>query len=130
VFLGTPHRGSRVADWSSIVTGIAKVMFLGRPRKLLDDLKTNCKALSDISEDFINIVSRFTIKSFFEENRLNHVIIVCASYHLKACTNHNQVVNKDSATMKITQEEAIPMEGDHRQIARFSGPDDDRFQAL
>jgi hypothetical protein len=39
-------------------------------------------------------------------------------------------VDKDSATMKITQEEAIPIEGDHRQIARFTGPEDDRFQAV
>lgn len=76
--MGTLHRGSKVADWSSMVSGIAKVMFLSPPRRLLDDLKTNCKALSDISEDFINIVSRFTIKSFFEENKSIHAIIVCA----------------------------------------------------
>jgi hypothetical protein len=76
--MGTPHRGSKVADWSSMVSGIGKLMFLSLPRRLLHDLKTNCKAWSDISEDFINIVSRFTIKSFFEENKSIRVITVRA----------------------------------------------------
>jgi hypothetical protein len=32
--------------------------------------------------------------------------------------------------MKVSQEEAIPMEGHHRDICRFSGPDDERFEAV
>lgn len=57
--------------------------------------------------------------------------LLCVPHcYFKAFTDRNQVVDKDSATMKITQEEAIPIEGDYRQIARFSGPEDDRFQAV
>lgn len=32
--------------------------------------------------------------------------------------------------MRITQEEAIPITGHHRDICRFSGPDDQRFEAM
>ncbi|RYP53829.1 hypothetical protein DL768_001280 [Monosporascus sp. mg162] len=41
-----------------------------------------------------------------------------------------KVANKDSATMKITQEEAIPIEGHHRDIRRFYGAQDERFEAV
>lgn len=74
--MGTPHRGSGLADWGSILAGIAKIMFLSPKKQLLDDLKSNSKALSEISEDFIKIVSRYGVKSFYEENKLGGFAIV------------------------------------------------------
>ena len=32
--------------------------------------------------------------------------------------------------MNVTQEEAIPIEGHHTEICRFSGPEDERFEAV
>jgi hypothetical protein len=32
--------------------------------------------------------------------------------------------------MNITQEETIPMEGDHREICRFESADDERFDSV
>ncbi len=32
--------------------------------------------------------------------------------------------------MKVTKEEAIPIEGHHRDICRFRGPEDPRFEAV
>ncbi|KAH7204891.1 ankyrin repeat-containing domain protein [Fusarium redolens] len=115
VFMGTPHRGSSVADWGSILAGIARIMFLKPKRQLLDDLRSNSRTLSDISEDFLKIVSRYSIKSFYEENKMKNLVMV---------------VSKDSATMKITQEEAIPIEGEHKEICKFYGADDARFTAV
>jgi hypothetical protein len=76
VFMGTPHRGSGLADWGSILAGIAEVMFLRPKRQFLADLKHNSKALSDISEDFIKSVARYSIKSFYEEDKLSGLAIV------------------------------------------------------
>ena len=75
--MGTPHRGSNLANWGSMLAGIAKVMFLSPKKQLLDDLKSNSKALNDISEDFVKIVSRYSVKSFYEENKLGGFAIVC-----------------------------------------------------
>lgn len=79
VFMGTPHRGSNLANWSAMLSGIAKLMFMSPPKKLLDDLKTNSKALSDISEDFVKIVSRYSVKSFYEENKSKRFVTVSSS---------------------------------------------------
>ncbi|KAK4167842.1 hypothetical protein QBC43DRAFT_192522, partial [Cladorrhinum sp. PSN259] len=40
------------------------------------------------------------------------------------------VVDKDSSTMNITQEESIPIEGNHMDMCRFSRPDDEGFEAV
>jgi hypothetical protein len=41
-----------------------------------------------------------------------------------------QVVGKHSAVMEITGEEAIPLAGDHMEICKFSGVDDERFEEV
>ena len=74
--MGTPHRGSSLANWGSILAGIGKMMFLSPTRQLLDDLKSNSKALSEISEDFVKIVCRYSIKSFYEENKIGGIAVV------------------------------------------------------
>jgi hypothetical protein len=78
--MGTPHRGADIANWGSMVAMIAQAMFLKPKKELLDDLKTSSKTLSDISEDFVRIVSRYEIKSFYEEDLLGGVGIVSTSY--------------------------------------------------
>jgi hypothetical protein len=135
--MGTPHRGADVANWGSIIAGIAKAMFLSPKKELLNDLKANSKTLSEISDDFVRIVSRYQIKSFYEENLLGGLTIVRpllsslpSMYPGGGLTMSAQIVNKDSATMKIPQEEAIPIHGDHRQICWFSSLEDDRFEAV
>ncbi|OIW33004.1 hypothetical protein CONLIGDRAFT_570241, partial [Coniochaeta ligniaria NRRL 30616] len=117
VFMGTPHRGSDLAKWGSLLATVAKVAFLSPKKEFLDNLHKNRKELIELSEDFIKIAAKYAFKSFYEENRVKGVTA-------------SQVVDKDSGTMKITQEEAIPIEGDHMGIARFSGPDDERFEAV
>ena len=79
VFLGTPHRGSNLASWASILVSISKVAFLNPRADLLDDLKKNCKTLKDISEDFTKIVGEYIVKSFYEEHKVKGIIVVCRS---------------------------------------------------
>jgi hypothetical protein len=80
--MGTPHRGSNLANWGSMLAGMAKVMFLSPKKQLLDDLKASSKTLSDTSEDLVSIVSRYSIKSFYEENKIGGLAIVRLSVAL------------------------------------------------
>ncbi|KAK0742671.1 hypothetical protein B0T18DRAFT_301009, partial [Schizothecium vesticola] len=68
VFMGTPHRGSSLADWGSILTGVGKVMFLSPKKEFLDNLKSNNNAFLNSSEDLFKIVDRYSIKSFYKED--------------------------------------------------------------
>jgi hypothetical protein len=70
VFLGTPHRGSKVANWGKLLASIAKVAFLSPKREFLETLSENSKELGDLAEDFVKIAAKYSFKSFYEENRL------------------------------------------------------------
>ncbi|RYP34530.1 hypothetical protein DL767_004242 [Monosporascus sp. MG133] len=111
VFFGTPHRGSSVASFGKILSRVAT--FVGSRPDLLKALERDTDGLQEIGEDFTRIVSNYRIKSFYESDRLSGVKLI---------------VPKDSATMNVSQEESIPMKGDHREICRFSRQDD-RFEA-
>jgi hypothetical protein len=74
--MGTPHRGSSLATWGNVLASIAKGMFLKPPKKLLEALQSNSEELSGISEEFIKLISRYGIKSFYEEAKMGGVAIV------------------------------------------------------
>jgi len=74
--MGTPHRGSNLADWGSMLSRLAKVAFLSPKKEFLDNTKKNGKGLIELSEDFVNIASRYSFKSFYEENKVKGVIAV------------------------------------------------------
>jgi hypothetical protein len=52
------------------------VAFLNPKKQFLDDLKKNSKALSDISEDFVKIVAKYSIKSFYESDKVGGITVV------------------------------------------------------
>lgn len=62
--------------------GIGKVMFLRPKKEFLDNLKSNNKTLLNISEDFIKIVDRYRITSFYEEDKIGGIAIVSAAFFL------------------------------------------------
>ena len=69
IFMGTPHRGSDLAFWGSILAGIAKAAFLN-PSKNIKELKNNSSTLMDVSEDFRSIAGRYYIVSFYEDTKI------------------------------------------------------------
>lgn len=75
VFLGTPHRGSTVADLGTILGNIGNAVWsaTGSHRwkvaistSLLHALKSNSNELNDINEVFIQRASALSIETFFE----------------------------------------------------------------
>lgn len=72
VFMGTPHRGSDLAFWGNVLSGIAKAAFLN-PTKNIKDLKNNSSTLLNVSEDFRSIVGKYYIVSFYEDMKIKGI---------------------------------------------------------
>src|SRR5205809_7696782 len=52
IFLGTPHRGSALADWGRIASNIMSLALQDSNEKILKNLEVNNKFLDKIHEDF------------------------------------------------------------------------------
>lgn len=67
--MGTPHRGSEVASWASMVQQIAKTVMLSQSfrRELLKNLKYNSEILGNISRQFVPHTVSFPIRTFYEQ---------------------------------------------------------------
>lgn len=74
--MGTPHRGSKVADFGHIIASVIRC--LGLPNKILKALKSNSSYLRDVTDNFVRIASRYEIKSFYEAKKTARTIAVSA----------------------------------------------------
>nr|AAS80314.1 SesB [Fusarium haematococcum] len=119
VFLGTPHRGSWMADWASIpasALGIVKSI----NNSLLEILETDNKYLQSVQDRFWSMVREqqnagrdLGVMCFFEELPLSGV---------------GKVVSKDSATLESYS--AISIHANHSNMVKFSSVDDNGFKRL
>ncbi|KAH7176287.1 Alpha/Beta hydrolase protein [Dactylonectria macrodidyma] len=119
VFLGTPHRGSWIADWARIpasALGIVKSI----NKSLLKILETDDKYLQSVQDRFWSMVREqqkagrdLEVTCFFEELPLSRV---------------GKVVSKDSATLESYN--AISIHANHSNMVKFSSVDDNGFRRL
>lgn len=119
VFMGTPHKGSWMADWAAIPTaavGLVKSV----NKSLLDVLKTDDQFLESIQVRFLAMTREqrecgrpFEVTCFFEELPL---------------PIGRTVVYKESATLDGYN--SITIHADHRNMVRFATADDNGFRRL
>lgn len=119
IFLGTPHRGSWMADWARIpasALGIVK----STNTSLLRILETDDKYLQSVQDRFWSMIREqqkagrdLDVTCFFEELPLSGV---------------GKVVSKDSATFESYS--AISIHANHRDMVKFSSVDDSGFKRL
>lgn len=76
-FMGTPHRGSDLAYWTTYLANILRVAQFGTATnsRLLADLQKNSRTLADISKQFVERGRDLNILTFFEQE-LYHGILV------------------------------------------------------
>ncbi|KAK9774282.1 putative Ankyrin repeat protein [Seiridium cardinale] len=102
VFMGTPHRGSGLAQWGSILGSMLRAASVGNSTnsQLTKDLEENSRVLSVISESFIDRGQDLKIYSFYETEKLDYL--------------NTLVVGKESATLGWPQEICVPLNANHR----------------
>lgn len=75
--MGTPHRGSNSAYWTTYLANILQIAQLGtatNPR-LLADLRKNSPTLADISKQFVERGRDLSILTFFERELYNGILV-------------------------------------------------------
>lgn len=71
VFMGTPHRGSDLAFWSSMLATIGNLFVLGSLRTdLLQDLQNKSDTLGSICSQFVERAQLLHILTFYERLRI------------------------------------------------------------
>ncbi|EXJ84917.1 hypothetical protein A1O3_05592 [Capronia epimyces CBS 606.96] len=111
LFMGTPHNGSNLAKWGSLLQKICATAF---PKKFLDSspqlvqaLQANNETLQNINRLFIEMIGRFHIYFFYESKPTD----------LKGTREF--VVEEDSAAPLIEGVERMGIEKDHSHMCKF-----------
>ncbi|KAF5661986.1 P-loop containing protein [Fusarium denticulatum] len=119
LFLGTPHKGSWIADWARIPASVLGIVRCAN-KSLLRILETDDKYLQSIQDRFWSMVREqqksgrdLEITCFFEELPLSRV---------------GKVVSRDSATFE--GHKAISIHANHSDMVNFSSEDDNGFKRL
>ncbi|ETI29606.1 hypothetical protein G647_02059 [Cladophialophora carrionii CBS 160.54] len=111
LFLGTPHNGSDLAKWGSLLEKICAVAlpkkFFDTSPQLVQALQTNNETLQNINRLFIEIIGRYHIY-FFHESKPTDLKGTLAF-----------VVEEDSAAPVIEGVERMGIEKDHSHICKF-----------
>ncbi|KAJ5501025.1 hypothetical protein N7527_012146 [Penicillium freii] len=119
VFMGTPHKGSWMADWARMpasALGLVKSTNVS----LLDVLRRDSQLLESIQVEFLLMIREIResgrsleVTCFFEELPLPHV---------------GKVVSKESATFEGYSCRSI--HANHRDMTKFASVDDNGFRRL
>ena len=112
LFLGTPHRGSDIAKWGSMLESICRgVMPSGivdSNPNLVNALKRENETLQTIDRDFIQMMSRFYVY-FFHEGKPTHLGKMKADF----------VVDEESASPNLQDVERSVIQQDHSHMCKF-----------
>ncbi|KAK0633921.1 Alpha/Beta hydrolase protein [Immersiella caudata] len=117
IFMGTPHRGSWMADWAKFPVSAFGVVKSVNGR-LLKSLQTDGEYLESMQEDFARLLRKTDTKSetpievtcFFEELPMQVI---------------GTIVSRESAT--LPDYNAISIHANHREMVRFSSTTDRGF---
>jgi protein SERAC1 len=118
-FLGTPHKGSWMADWAKIPAS-ALGLVKSTSKSLVKVLETDDQFLESIQGRFVTMMRdlreagrRLEVTCFFEELPLPIV---------------GKVVSKESATLESYS--SFSIHANHRSMVRFSSTEDNGFKRL
>lgn len=111
LFLGTPHNGSDLAKWGTLLQNICSAVlpkkFFDTSPQLIEALKSNNETLQNINRLFIPIIDRFHVYMFHESKPMD----------LKGTRSF--VVDEDSAAPDIDGVERMGIERDHSHMCKF-----------
>ena len=127
--MGTPHRGSELANWSLTLSAIVNMASLGKPirRCLLRELTTTSKALMETSRQFVHRSPDMKLMSFVEQLIEPKLLSLVRSFHQSSILTvlfqlqltSGQVVSESSAVLGLPNELVFPVNATHRGICRY-----------
>jgi type II secretory pathway component PulL len=95
LFFGTPHGGSRTADWGLLASNITKCALQNPSQKVLRSLNPNSELLENLRKSFLQMLEdgHFNIHSFYETRAVS-------SYGLNSLVSSNSPQSKNYETHK------------------------------
>jgi protein SERAC1 len=118
VFLGTPHRGSWMADWARIPASALGVVKTTN-RSLLNILETDDMYLQSVQGRFWSMVRE-------QQNAGRDLEVTC--FFELPLSIVGKVVSRDSVTLEGYN--AISIHANHSKMVKFSSVDDNGFKSL
>jgi protein SERAC1 len=111
LFLATPHNGSDLAKWGTLLQRICSAVFpedfFDSSPQLIEALKTNNETLQNINRLFIEIIGRFHIFFFHESKPMD------------LSNTMSLIVDEESAAPMFEGVERFGIERDHSHICKF-----------
>ena len=120
VFMGTPHQGSWIADWSNIPAH-ALGIFKSTNKSLLRVLQTADEFLESIQSDFLNMVR------YLPEHEARHLRLTCF-YEELPLPIVGKVVSQTSATLVGYNLRSI--HANHKDMVKFASAEDTGFKRV
>lgn len=140
IFMGTPHQGTDIPEFASILTNMAKkILHKPNPKVTIDALEANCPFLLQLSKDFRNQMSKYTIVSCYEQKPMKHsprLVSFLLVERFDVNTQHSdeslvvKIVEKYSALLGVANEEQIPVNADHQEMCKFASPADETYEQI
>ncbi|KAK0509728.1 hypothetical protein JMJ35_008122 [Cladonia borealis] len=107
VFLGTPHGGSKLAAWGTLLSNVVNSVTFGQAvrKDLLKNLERDSAVLEEISRQFVQRAESLQIMSFYETKIERHLRCL--------------VVPGSSAILNLHNELTFPLYATHRDLCRY-----------
>jgi hypothetical protein len=119
VFLGTPHRGSGLAE---LLSNLLSVMF---SRKIfVDQLRINSEMIQEINDAFQDRSQHFHLISYYESNAMHSGLV---HSFISTKSNFQVIVPKSFAILGVPGEKVSALNGNHQEISKFRSKDDDNY---
>jgi ankyrin repeat protein len=116
-FLGTPHQGSAMADFATVITGVLRATSQKVNRSVVDVLRPDSEVLADLQQSFGSWLrknsARFSLTCFFEEHETGL---------------GGMVVPKRSAS--IDGYIPLPIPANHADMPKFASRDDVGYRRI
>lgn len=112
IFLGCPHQGSDISQ------SLNRILSLHGSRPFVNDLFPSSPAIQLINDEFPSLSKSLHLFSFFETRPMNYII------------GKGLIVEKHAAVLNYPNERRTYLDANHRDVARFSSPDDPSYRTV
>ncbi|KAG8158557.1 hypothetical protein KVR01_011679 [Diaporthe batatas] len=116
IFLGTPHRGSNLAQVLNRV--LQASVFNHSAKEYITELQRNSSTLQDINDQFRNFAADLSIVSFFETRPT------------AVGPRKMMIVERDSATLGYVGEITKALDADHHDLSKYFSREDPKYRSF